>query len=396
MRYIVFFLLFAVVLSSHADKPIINLTPPPRVYVMAEDPRPDDFPVEIIDAEKCHTVKILDNEVQSMSFTLKNLTDEEVIVKRLVPGCPCISLKDGKPIADLALQPHGTHEVIFSVDAKQLAVGQFARVFLVEIDKQKPAHFALRGEVIPMISFSPAKQLDLGTIIGDLPWSFKVQIASSFPDNTLSLEPPQQNSKLETSLVQTSPKTWDLTISPILPLKLGMIHEIITLPVKGKENYGPVSIMVTGQVHGFGLRMLDNRWQLHYNHLQAGQMINVDSMIKFNYPKRYLSTGNPATSYKHLQLDEPGIFAKINVSEMEHKQRPLDSLETWKAIMSEISMDGVSEGMTASMSPMHDGIKINLGIPSERLIQAKSFTDKKIVVEIKYQNHVIDKIEIIW
>lgn len=390
-------ILTAFVIGGIADQvPVIDLTPPPRDYVLTDDPRPDGFPVEIIDFEKCHAISILDYEVQSCSFTLKNLADTETTIKRLLPGCPCIALKDGRALTNVVLLPKGTRQVAFTIDAKKLALGDFSRSFLVEIEGQKPALFVVRGTVIPKLAFTPAKQLDLGAFVGDLPWQVTVQIQSLFDNDTISLDAPvsDHNDQLVTSLVRKSPKSWELTISPQLPMKQGTLRQSITLPVNGKKNYGPVSILITGQVKGFQLHLEDNNWHLHHHGIQPEQTIKLAAKIKFGAPPRP-TFGGSAHSTKHLQLNIPGLLGIVNISELEEKQRPLESPETWRNIMSDLTVEGLPNGVTASMIPTFDGVKINLAITGNVLLDTKH-TYKKLTFEVKYKGKVIDNIEIEW
>lgn len=329
--------------------------------------------LRLADADFINIGKIMDREWRDFSFTLSNTQKRPLKVLKLRANCPCLDITE--PVINKVLQPDEGFTGKARINATKLPLGEFHRLLIVEVENEELQLISLRGESVPMLEYEPAQTIELGSFAGvNVPWKRRFKIKSRFPEGRLQLHEPKASAHFDYKLSSLSAQEFELEISAKMPLPVGRLRQIIDIPCSGVENYGPVQVALFGRVTGWKLALANKVMQL--NPQEADDKGRICGEVKLSLAdekarglrmQRMLGRGSTQKkSTKNLPNMQP-------VSNEEEETDPLDSLETWKSISEELSID-LPEGCELQKTPQPDGVILKLSFTKELLAKRSVMT----------------------
>ncbi len=371
-----------------ADEPKAADAPPNHNIHRILSQETPDFPLISVGGEECLKLELYDMETRELKVSLKNITKAPVIIKAIIPGCPCLTLKS--QIENVTVEPNALFPVDFTINAKKLKSGPFDRFFYVEIDGQEtPARLPVKGEIKELLKFSPNKVIQLGTFIGDVPWTRTFTIESTLAPDKITIKPPQNQQVFNVEVQKESPTVFKVIVSPKGTLKAKKIKEIIQLPVEGVPNYGPAELGISGTVTGWVLALEKDSIILAKNNINHEEPMVVEAKIILKSDK----TGKNTRRHKaNTEKNDNPSISVLPVADIEEKKaRPLSSPETWKPIMNDISIEWMPDNVKLEKIPSDGGIVLKFTLPAGFFKSSRPF----LQVPVKHQGNVISMFKIL-
>ena len=198
-------------------------------------------------------------------FVLRNRSNSVIAIDHLQPGCGCVSAKIGPGIVfsrvidgSIPVFPGAEFTVHTSIDPKQLYVGKINKIVWIYFPGDKSPAFTMHiiGHVTAMANFDP-QSIDLGSVNADTDSSKRVTVTTD--TSVYGPNPPDPiSADASVKIVRdTMPRTVHGTqVSRVYLLRLthrahlGMLQDIVAMPLPhGANGVGP-SLLVTGTVEG--------------------------------------------------------------------------------------------------------------------------------------------------
>ncbi len=347
-------------------------------HIIGSKTNPDVFPIIVTDGESCLQLKLYDLEVRKLHLTLKNISKGLVKIKTIMPACPCLSLPE--PIKDVTLEPNSTIPVDFTITARKLKPGNFDRFFFVDVDGYEiPARLPIKGEIKEILKYTPNKIIQLGTFIGDVPWTRTFTIESLLEPDKLSLKAPEEHKHFNVTVTKESPTAFKVTVSPKGKLPEKALKEAIPLTVEGVPGYGPAEVGIICNAIGWALTLQKSNIALAKRNINHEEPLSVEAKLILKSDKSVKISKMPRPHRN--KVDNPDITV-ISVADNEEEQtHPLSSPETWKPLLNDISVERLPENVTLEKIPSNGGIVLKFTLPAGFF--KSSTTSMKVPIRFK-------------
>ncbi len=317
-------------------------------------PNPAVYPLTLIDGDAIKDLTIMDREVHSFSCTLKNISNEPVLITRIATTCSCLGIE---PYTDITLKPGDTllvKLVLYGRLVRRDEEDFFAKQFVVFTDKYVPTFASVEGHIKNMVSFEPSQVIDLGEFIGDVnTWKRIITLNTLFDKDDISLIPPTDNRFFNVTTAKKDKNSFDVIITPKTPFPINLIQETILLKVEGMQNYDPIPIKVYGNPKGIQFAFKSKGCTIHKSRL------NLDEPATFK-TKLLLTALQPqsgrAIPRRHSSRTAHGTL--LPVSEDENEARPFDNPDSWKRFIPDFSVKYLPEGVKVDFTPDKGGITV--------------------------------------
>ena len=361
----ILFLFFAPLFSQDKEENVKRPKQSDQIENHLQSP-PDSsvYPLTLLEGDALKKITIMDRELLPLSGTLKNISDKPVKITTIRSNCSCLKLDTYN---DVTLKPGESLNLRGSLDARILKKDEdndFERKIFVMADGFPPTFASVKGTVKNMFSFEPAQVIDLGEFIGDVSsWKRSVQIKSIFPQDKLSLTPPEKNKFFNLAITQSSPQEFLLEITPKSPFPINVIKEVLELDVKGIPNYGPLQVVVLGKPQGVHFVLQMN------NKVVKREKIQADTPIEFDVPMALRTSQPNVHDRRALRRKNPSTIpiANLPVRDDEEKVRPLDKPESWQPFIKDIATQNLPDGVKITLLPDKDGIKAHFTLEPQFL-----------------------------
>ena len=352
---------------------------------------PEGYPLELVNAEVGSVKDLLDYECRPLKAIFKNRTGKDVVLKKILCGCPCLTL--AKDYSNAKVPANGKLELDFSIDGHSIHQENFDRWMLFQINGFPEVFFQLAGNRVTKIRYEPARSINLGTFAGDVDWKRTIKIISDF-EGDITLEQPDEHPLLKFEMKKTGAGVHELTIMPgKLPMKTGRIRANIRVQVKGAEQltgvkqYGPLVIGVTGEVTGLKFALNRENFIMEREKIkeEGKGMLRTFVILREDKKSRVKMLSMHRENVKDLDSYFP-------VSKEEEEKRPLDELETWEKIAEDIQVE-LPEGVKLLKKAAERRIALEFEITPEYLEKAgKGF----LQMPVTYQKQSVGTVQIRW
>ena len=364
-----------------------NDAPKPQVHIIGEDAATDGFPLVSVGGSSCLQLKLYDMEKRKLNVSLKNISKNSVKIKVVLRGCPCLTL--AAPIKNVVLGPGQSLPVDFTIDAKNLKPGAFDRFFYVDIEGyDSPARLPVKGEVTELFKFSPNKVIQLGTFIGDVPWTRTFTLESLAGPDKVSIKPPEDNPLFNVEVQKESPTLFKVKVSPKGELPAKRLKEVIELTVEGIPNYGPAELGLMGIVTGWSLVLENEDIVLKSKDINHEEPVTVEAKLilrseKFAKKSRRQQSGSE-------KKDNPLITVQTVADNEEKKAHPLSSPETWQPLLKDIMVERLPENVKLEKIPSDGCIILKFTLPAGFFKSSAP----SLYVPVKYKNKSLSSLSI--
>ena len=355
-------------------------------HVIGSEETPD-FPLVSVGGESCLSLKLYDMETRKLNISLRNISKAPVKIKAIIPGCPCLSLQS--KIEDATVAPNALFPVEFTINAKKLKSGAFDRFFYVQLDeRENPAKLPVKGEITELLKYSPNQVIQLGTFVGDVPWTRTFTIESTLEPDKITIRQPENQQLLKVEVQKESPTIFKVVVSSKGKLPAKKLKEVIELPVEGVPNYGPAEVAVIGVVTGWDLSLEKDAFVLAKNRIDHEKPTVIETKMIFKSEKPAKpSRRHRANAAKH---DNP-MITLLPVADNEEKQaRPLSSPDSWKPLINDISIDNIPENVKLEKIPSNGGIVLKITLPPGFFKSSKPFLN----LPVKVRNNIISMLKV--
>lgn len=343
-----------------AEEPNEDDNEPKQKWHVISSEESSDFPLISVGGESCLTLDLYDMETRKLNMSLKNITKAPVKIMGIIPGCPCLSLQ--APIENATVEPNASLPVNFTINSRKLKPGKFYRFFYVQLDgRELPAKLPVKGEIKELLKYSPNKVIQLGTFVGDVPWSRTFTIESTLEPDKITIKQPEIQQRLKVEVQKESPTTFKVVVSSQGKLPAKKLKEVIELPVEGIPNYGPAEVALVGVVTGWDLTLEKEAFVLAKNRIDHEKTTVIETKMILRSDK----TAKPTRRHRSnaVKNDNPLITIQTVADNEEKQVHPLSSPDTWKSIMNDVSIDNIPENVTIEKTPSDGGIILKITLP---------------------------------
>lgn len=331
---------------------------------------PDLFQVVNPDALKLG--KLLDYEKRDIRITLRNISDQAWQIEGVRVTCGCLSMLEKTP--PCALKPGEELHIAVRIDAGHIKLGPFKRMILVDVAGRDTTLVNLTGEVIPMLSYSPAQVVNLGSFAGEnVPWERKFTLKTLFPPTQqVTLLPPPEDSLFSYELTTLEPQSYSLLVKPKLPLPKGKFHQVINLPVQGLDQYGPVMVALAGQVTGWRLMLENPDLSFSTAGMKHDEAITKEIRLVLRDDSQATSRGRGlARAKQHGHDDDKDKDVAVAKDELASDQ--LKELAMWEALAKTVEAFRLPPGVTMTTSAAPGAVIATLTFPPQFFASTRRF-----------------------
>lgn len=353
--------------QSPTEKPTSTKTPPLQL--------PDN-------ADEVNLGKLMDRERRQFTVKLRHAGDKPLAIRFVRSTCPCIEIVNAPQPFTLAPGAEMTIEAILK--ANVLSVKPFARLIMVNVENYDPYFVKIVGDIAKNVSFDPAPVIQLGNFIGlTTSWTRTITLKFDFPEGKqIVLEQPEENKLFNLTLSSPEPNTFTVAATPKLPLPAGKLNEIITLPTRGIDGYGPVQIAFRGTVTGWDVTVDERIINVDTTQIEPGKGHTAElSIIPRSEAPPSRSIARRFGGGRHTKKDDR--VAENHVENEEQAAGEMKRKATWQDIAKTITAN-LPTGCTMEITPEDTCIKLRLNFPEQFFAQRKRYSasvmqDKKVI-----------------
>lgn len=359
--------------QSPTEKPASTKVPPLQL--------PDN-------AAEVNLGKLMDRERRQFTVTLRHAGDKPLAIEQIRSTCPCLEIVNAPQPFSLAPGAELTIDALLK--ANVLSPAPFGRLIMVNVTGYDPYFAKVVGEIIKNVSFDPAPVIDLGSFVGQTTsWTRTVTLKFDFPEGKqIVLEQPGESKLFALALSSPAPNTFTVAATPKLPLPTGKLNEVITLPTRGVEGYGPVQIAFRGAVTGWDVTVAERTVTVDTAKIEPGNALAAEvTIIPRSEAPLGRNQGRRFGGHSHAKNDDR--VAGKHVENEEQAAGELKSKATWQEIAKAIKAE-LPAGCTAAIVPEDTAIKLRLTFPEQFFAQRKKYS-----ATILYGKKVIGRLTIV-
>ncbi len=332
--------------------------------------------------------KLMDRERRQFTVTLKHTGEQPLLVEQVRSTCPCLEIVEAPK--QVTLLPGQDLTLNALLKANVLAVGKFGRLIMVNAKGYDGYFIKVIGEIVRNVSFEPAPVTDLGSFIGQATsWTRTVTLTFEFPEGKqIVLDQPEESKLLAITLSSPAPNTFTITATPKLPLPTGKLNDIITLPTRGVDGYGPVQIAFRGTVTGWDVTIAERTVTVDTAKVEPGKSSTAEVAIipRSEAPQ---SRGLARRFGAHTHAKHDDRVAESHVENEEKTAGEMKNQAAWQEIAKAITAE-LPAGCTWEAVPENECIKLRLTFPEHFFAQRKRYP-----AIVKYDNKTIGRLTII-
>ena len=359
--------------QSPTEKPASTKVPPLQL--------PDN-------AAEVNLGKLMDRERRQFTVKLRHAGHKPLAIRFVRSTCPCLEIVNAPLPFTLAPGEDLTIEAILK--ANVLPPAPFGRLIMVNTTGYDPYFAKVGGEIVKNVSFDPAPVTDLGSFIGQTTaWTRTVTLKFDFPEGKqIQLDQPEESKLLALTLSSPAPNTFTIVATPKLPLPTGKLNEIITLPTRGIEGYGPVQIAFRGAVTGWDVTVADRVITIDTGKAEPGKPLLAETtIIARSEAPQGRNQGRRFGGHSHAKNDD-----RVAAKHVENEEKETDQLKskaTWQDIAKAIKAE-LPVGCTSEIVPEDTCIKLRLTFPEQFFAQRKRYP-----ASVLYGKKVIGRLTIV-
>ncbi len=335
-----------------------------EIYILTSNKVPAGYPLKIKETHGGNIGIIHDFDLKPFVYTLKNISDKPVKNITVKSTCNCIELDT--LIEDRTLAPGEELPIHFTVSGPHIRNGKFDRVILLLVENLPPVRLGVIGESTPLIDFTPAVCIDLGSFHGFTPFKRTFILKTKLDDDKLKLGQPEENQYFDTKMTKTAPQTYTIEVSSKKRLfPAGRLVEKIMIPATGVEHYGPVFVALKGFVNLPRFRLEKSRIAIEPQDIPEKGPYKTSIELQM----LALSKLRRTTAGKR-----PDLVAVQPVSVEEMQADGLDKLEIWQMFANELVFQDVPDGVSIEKVSRANGLDIQVTISEDYLKTMQPFT----------------------
>ncbi|GEM_PF-5773627 len=207
--------------------------------------------------------KLPEHTRRQVTLTLKNVSEETVVLEEVRSTCGCMTIVDWEPYQKVL--PGGQVPLKLLVDTGRIAPGAFAKSIYVSVREQThPVVMIVQGEVFTRFSVTPSSEARLTNVTEISQWtqSFVVRPLRKEARGELEVRKITPNclqANVRKEMDSSDGECYVVTVSPVLPLKSGMLDGRVELEMPG---YAALALAVTASVAEPRFRMKETEVHL--------------------------------------------------------------------------------------------------------------------------------------